>query len=362
MEKKEEKQNPVSLKDYEGKKVLVTGHTGFKGGWLCHWLSLLGAKVVGFSLPKEQEPSPLPWVFEENVTSYEGDMGDFSSILAVVKQEQPEIVFHLAAQPLVLRSYENPVETYQSNVMGTVHLCEAIRQNPCVKSFVNVTTDKVYENKEQERGYCETDLLDGYDPYSNSKSCSELVTATFVRSFFQDLHIPTSTMRAGNVIGGGDRSAQRILPDCIRGCLEKKTISMRNPHSVRPYQHVLEPLYAYLMVAMTQYFHPQVAGAYNVGPSPWDCVTTETMVQYVVKHWGEGASYEVASVTQPHEANLLRLDCTKLQETFSIAPLWSVEEAVRQTVLWEKEVSSSVSSSQMTLRQIKEYMDQLEHH
>lgn len=348
----------ISITAYQGKKVLVTGHTGFKGGWLCHWLSLLGAQVVGLSLPQEQEPSPLPWVFQGNVTSYQGDIGVFSAIASVMEQEQPEFVFHLAAQPLVLRSYEKPVETYQTNVMGTVHLCEAIRQNPCVKSFVNVTTDKVYENKEWERGYCETDTLDGYDPYSNSKSCSELVTASFVRSFFQDLRIPTSTLRAGNVIGGGDRSPHRILPDSIRGCQEGTPILIRNPHSVRPYQHVLEPLYAYLMVALTQSVHPEKAGAYNIGPLPSDCVTTETMVQSVVSHWGEGASYEVTSHLQPHEANLLRLDCSKLEETFSLTPLWTVDEAVKQTVLWEKEVANGGSSLEVTMAQIKGYMKQ----
>lgn len=355
-------EQPVALSAYHGKKVLVTGHTGFKGGWLCHFLSLLGANVVGFSLPQEEEASPLPWILSPQVTSYFGDIGDFSAISAVVTKEQPEFVFHLAAQPLVLRSYEKPVETYQTNVMGTVHLCESIRRTSSVQSFVNVTTDKVYENKEWQRGYVETDVLDGYDPYSNSKSCSELVTASFIRSFFQESKVPTSTLRAGNVIGGGDRGLHRILPDCIRGCQAGTPITLRNPHSVRPYQHVLEPLYAYLTVAMVQCKRPELAGAYNIGPNLEDCITTEALVRQVVTHWGEGASYGVEAMEQPHEANLLRLDCSKLRDAFQLAPLWSVEEAVKHTVDWEKKVMGGLSPQEACSQQIRAYLSQISQH
>ncbi len=272
------------LSSYENKKVLVTGHTGFKGGWLCHALAMAGAKVVGFSLPKESHF--FPWEFGENVTSYFGDVGIFSEIFQVFQKEQPEYVFHLAAQPIVLRSYEDPVETYQTNVMGTVHLCQCVNLTPSVVSFVNVTTDKVYENHEWTWGYRETDHLDGYDPYSNSKSCSELVTASFIRSFLQEKSIPTSTLRAGNVIGGGDRAENRIIPDCVRAAIEGKPIFLRNPHSVRPYQHVLEPVYAYLMVGMAQSEDKNLASSYNIGPGVEDCITTETMVQHFTRCWG----------------------------------------------------------------------------
>ncbi len=348
--------NNTPLHHYKNKTVLVTGHTGFKGGWLCHTLRLLGAKVIGFSLPPDQEPSPLPWVFDDNVTSYYGDIGDFSAISQVFQKENPEFVFHLAAQPLVLKSYEDPVGTYQSNVMGTVHLCQCVNLCPSVKSFVNVTTDKVYENHEWTWGYRETDHLDGYDPYSNSKSCSELVTGSFIRSFFQEKQIPTSTLRAGNVIGGGDRSKDRIIPDCVRASVKGEPIVIRNPSSVRPYQHVLEPIYAYLTVGMAQYQDKTKAGAYNIGPAIDDCITTEKMVETFVSAWGEGASFHVQGKAQPHEANFLRLDCSKIENILGIRPCWTVEKAVEKAVLWEKAVLSGVSTTEITQKQIQEYL------
>lgn len=350
----------IKLSSYEGKKVLVTGHTGFKGGWMCHFLSLLGANVVGFSLPFEKEPSPLLWDFPDSVTSYYGDIGDFSSLLPVMEQEQPEFVFHMAAQPLVLPSYENPVETYQSNVMGTVHICQGVNLCPSVKSFVNVTTDKVYENKEWQWGYREIDPLDGYDPYSNSKSCSELVTASFIRSFFQEKNLPVSTVRAGNVIGGGDRSENRIVPDCVAAGKRKETILIRNPFSVRPYQHVLEPIYAYLMVAMGQYKNHSLAGAYNIGPDLGNCVTTESLVSTFCSAWGEGVNYEVQGISQPHEAHFLRLDCAKLKQVFGWHPLWTIEKAIEETVFWEKQVLSGVSTQKITNLQIEKYLREME--
>lgn len=350
----------INLSSYKGKKVLVTGHTGFKGGWMCHFLTLLGAKVVGFSLPLSQEPSPLPWSFPDTVTSYYGDIGDFDAIYKVMEGEKPDFVFHMAAQPLVLRSYEDPVETYQSNVMGTVHICQGVNLSPSVKSFVNITTDKVYENKEWFWGYRELDALDGYDPYSNSKSCSELVTGSFIRSFFQDKNLPVSTLRAGNVIGGGDRSKNRIVPDCIASMKRKESILIRNPLSVRPYQHVLEPIYAYLMVAQGQYQNPGLAGAYNIGPDLDNCVTTESLVKTFSLAWGEGADYQVQQITQPHEAHFLRLDCGKLKEVFGWKPLWTIEKAIEETVFWEKQVLEGVSTQEITTRQIETYLREME--
>lgn len=345
-----------SLIEYKDKKVLVTGHTGFKGGWLCHALTLVGAHVIGFSLPQERESSSLPWVFDETLVSYGGDVGDFSQLLQVFTKEQPEFVFHLAAQALVLPSYEDPVGTYQSNVMGTVHICQCVNLTESVKSFVNITTDKVYQNNEWEWGYRETDVLDGYDPYSNSKSCAELVTASFIRSFLKEKEVPTSTLRAGNVIGGGDRSESRILPDCVRASQKKQPVKIRNPKSVRPYQHVIEPIYAYLMVGMAQYKDKSLASSYNIGPDVSDCLSTEEMVRYFVQSWGDEASYEIQGGVQAHEANFLRLDCAKLKKVFDWKPVWSVEHAVKKTVEWEKAFQLEGDSSKITKKQIEEYI------
>ena len=242
-----------NLNFYKGKKVLVTGHTGFKGTWLCRILQELGAEVTGYS----QKPPTDPSIFtltdlESQIHSVIGDIRDLEHMIQVFKETQPEIVFHLAAQPIVRESYKNPVNTYETNVMGTVNVLEAVRQCGSVRSFLNVTTDKVYKNNEWEWGYRETDELDGYDPYSNSKSCSELVTHSYEKSFLKDMDIAVSTARAGNVIGGGDFAADRIIPDCVRAVSSGKKIAVRNPHSTRPYQHVLEPLGAYLLIAEEQ--------------------------------------------------------------------------------------------------------------
>ena len=265
----------LDLSFYNGKKVLVTGHTGFKGTWLCNILLLAGADVTGYSL----EPPTDPSMFEitglgKRMNSVIGDIRDFDCLKKVFDEVRPEIVLHLAAQPIVLESYNNPKYTYETNVMGTVNILECIRTSDSVKSFLNVTTDKVYKNDETIWGFRENEPLDGFDPYSNSKSCSELVTHSYKSSFFADNHVKISTARAGNVIGGGDFAANRIIPDCVRAAMKGEDIKVRNPNSIRPYQHVLEPLYVYLMIAAEQYDNANAADWYNVGPNESDCLTT----------------------------------------------------------------------------------------
>ena len=263
------------LSFFKNKRVLVTGHTGFKGSWLCRILVQAGAQVTGYSLTAPTTPNLFGICDVENkMNSIIGDIRDREHLMQVFDEAQPEIVLHLAAQPIVRDSYKNPVYTYETNVMGTVNICECVRLHPCVKSFLNVTTDKVYENKEWEWGYRENEPLDGFDPYSNSKSCSELVTHSYINSFFCNMDVAVSTARAGNVIGGGDFANDRIVPDCVRAAAAGEDIIVRNPHSTRPYQHVLEPLAIYLTIAKAQYEDKKYAGFYNVGPDDRDCITT----------------------------------------------------------------------------------------
>ena len=326
---------------YAGKKVFVTGHTGFKGAWLCKILANIGAEVTGFAL----EPPTSPSLFEvaeieKDAHSIIGDIRNYQELKKAFDEAQPEIVLHLAAQPIVRHSYKNPAYTYEVNVMGTVNILECIRNSNCVKSFLNVTTDKVYLNKEWAWGYRENEELDGFDPYSNSKSCSELVTHSYVRSFFtgkdgQGL-VPISTARAGNVIGGGDFANDRIIPDCVRAAIRQEEIIVRNPYSTRPYQHVLEPLYAYLMIAAHQYENSNYAGNYNVGPDEVDCFETGRLVDVFVNRWGENMSWVNRHDGGPHEANFLKLDCSKLKTTFGWSPRWNLEKAVQMTVEWAK--------------------------
>lgn len=322
---------------YKGKRVFVTGHTGFKGSWLCRILINAGAIVTGFSL----EPPTSPSLFEiagikKDITSVIGDIRDYQSLKKAFDAAQPEIVLHLAAQPIVRDSYKFPVYTYETNVMGTVNVLECIRNSSCVKSFLNVTTDKVYLNKEWTWGYRENEELDGYDPYSNSKSCSELVTHSYKNSFFSDGVVAISTARAGNVIGGGDFANDRIIPDCIRAIMKHEDIIVRNPFSTRPYQHVLEPLYVYLMIAAMQYEDGKYAGYYNVGPDDQDCFQTGALVDLFVKYWGEGAIWTERYDEGPHEANFLKLDNSKLKGTFGWKPHWNLDKAVEKVVEWSK--------------------------
>lgn len=321
---------------YRGKRVLVTGHTGFKGSWLCKVLKKLGANVTGFALEPPTEPSLFALAdIQRDVNSIIGDVRNFPALREAFERAQPEIVFHLAAQPIVRESYRDPMRTYETNVMGTVHLLECVRQMSTVKSVLNVTTDKVYFNREWAWGYRENEELDGFDPYSNSKSCSELVTNAYRRSFFADGGAAISTARAGNVIGGGDFAKDRIIPDCIRAASQGREIVVRNPHSTRPYQHVLEPVFAYLLIAAGQYENPALAGAYNVGPDDKDCYETGALVELFAKYWGD-AKWVSKPENGPHEANFLKLDCSKLKTTFGWHPCWDLEKAVEETVRWSK--------------------------
>lgn len=325
------------LSFYRGKRVFVTGHTGFKGAWLCRMLALAGAEVTGFSLNPPTEPS----LFEiagiaRDVHSVIGDIRDYAALKAAFDEAQPEIVLHLAAQPIVRDSYRDPVYTYETNVMGTVHILECIRTSDCVKSFLNVTTDKVYRNREWVWGYRENEELDGYDPYSNSKSCSELVTHSYKNSFFPEGTVAISTARAGNVIGGGDFANDRIVPDCVRAALRHEDIVVRNPYSTRPYQHVLEPLYAYLMIAAGQYQDESLAGWYNVGPDDGDCFQTGALVDLFVKKWGGDLRWVNRWDGGPHEANFLKLDCSKLKAAFGWKPRWNLDTAMEMVVQWSK--------------------------
>lgn len=325
------------LSFYKGKKVLVTGHTGFKGTWLCVMLVNAGAEVIGYSSCSKTETRLFDLCgIKEQITHIKGDVRDLKHLMNVFDEYQPEIVLHLAAQPIVRDSYKDPVYTYETNVMGTVNICECVRQTKSVKSFLNVTTDKVYENKEWEWGYRENEPLDGYDPYSNSKSCSELVTHSYINSFFNELGVAVSTARAGNVIGGGDFANDRIIPDCVRAAIEKKDIIVRNPHSTRPYQHVLEPLYAYLMIDAMQYKDKKYAGYYNVGPDDQDCFQTGALVDVFVKRWGDGLKWVNKYDEGPHEANFLKLDCSKLKTTFDWKPRWNLDKALEKVVEWSK--------------------------
>ena len=328
-----------TLDFYKGKRVLVTGHTGFKGSWLCRILVLAGAQVTGYSLEAPTQPNLFSLAgLDEHMQSTVGDIRDFEALKAWFDNTRPEIVLHLAAQPIVRDSYKEPRDTYETNVMGTVNLLECVRISDTVRSVLNVTTDKVYHNKEWIWGYRENDPLDGYDPYSNSKSCSELVTHSYVSSFFSGDSAPAvSTARAGNVIGGGDFANDRIIPDCVRAMQAGRAIRVRNPYSIRPYQHVLEPLFAYLMIAARQYEDKRLSGWYNVGPDDCDCVTTGQLVNLFCDKWGAGARWEnQAETNAPHEANFLKLDCSKIKAVLGWKPAWHIDEAVEMTVRWSK--------------------------
>lgn len=349
-----------ALSFYNGKKVLVTGHTGFKGTWLCRLLLDAGAEVTGYSLEPPTEPSIFNLTDMGNqMHSVIGDIRDLDKLMEVFRETKPEIVLHLAAQPIVRESYKNPVYTYETNVMGTVNILECVRQTETVKSFLNVTTDKVYHNREWEWGYRENDPLDGFDPYSNSKSCSELVTHSYKNSFFGDRDTRISTARAGNVIGGGDFAADRIIPDCIRAAMERKPVQVRNPHSTRPFQHVLEPLYAYLMIAALQYEDQKYEGYYNVGPGDEDCVTTGELVELFCEAWGDGQTWENHFAGGPHEANFLKLDCSRLRSVFGWKPAWGVRQAVEKTVEWTKAWQSGEDINLIMKKQIQSFLDQM---
>ena len=347
---------------YRGRRVFVTGHTGFKGSWLCKVLANAGAQVTGYSL----EPPSNPSLFEianiaGDIRSVIGDIRDMAALKKAFDEAKSEVVLHLAAQPIVRDSYKNPAYTYETNVMGTVNILECVRASDSVKSFLNVTTDKVYLNREWNWGYRENEELDGYDPYSNSKSCSELVTHSYKNSFFTDAEgraiVPISTARAGNVIGGGDFANDRIIPDCIRSVQKGEDIVVRNPYSTRPYQHVLEPLYAYLMIAARQYQDSKYAGWYNVGPDDVDCFQTGALVDLFVSKWGDGIKWVNRYDGGPHEANFLKLDCSKLKGTFGWKPRWNLSDAMDKIVEWSKCWLVGGDVRACMDRQIDEFLD-----
>lgn len=348
----------MELNEFKGKSVFITGHTGFKGSWLCKMLINAGSNVTGYSL----EPPTNPSLFElsgisKDMSSIIGNIRDFDLLKKTFNEAKPDIVLHLAAQPIVRESYRNPRYTYETNVMGTVNILECIRQSDTVKSFLNVTTDKVYENKEWEWGYRENEPLDGCDPYSNSKSCSELVTHSYKNSFFADGRVAISTARAGNVIGGCDFAPDRIIPDCVRAAMDKHDIIVRNPFSTRPYQHVLEPLYVYLMIASKQAEDGKYAGSYNVGPDDADCYQTGKLVDLFVSKWGEELKWINQYGSGPHEANFLKLDCSKLKTTFGWKPRWNLETAIEKVVEFTKCWQSGGDINACMDKQIEEFMN-----
>ena len=330
----------MDLQYFKGRRILITGHTGFKGSWLTEMLLDAGAAVSGAALPPPTDPSLFETLgLPERLGAHHHvtDVRNLSALEEVFKTETPELVIHLAAQPIVRASYEEPVYTYETNVMGTVNVLECIRKAGTVKSALIITTDKVYENLENDRAYEEGDRLDGYDPYSNSKSCAELAVHCYKRSFLDGMGIPVSTARAGNVIGGGDFARDRILPDCVRSAEKGEPVLVRNPFSTRPYQHVLEPLSVYLTILKKQEEDSAFAGYYNVGPDDGDCLTTGHMADLFCSFWGEGQTWvDGSGGNGPHEANFLKLSSRKIRETFGWRPTWNVEEAVRRTVEWAR--------------------------
>ncbi|MDE6685985.1 MAG: CDP-glucose 4,6-dehydratase [Lachnospiraceae bacterium] len=373
--------------NYKGKKVLLTGHTGFKGSWMTKILLDMGAEVCGYSMESPTEPGLFQLLeLYKDVDAVPRDVRDLDMMMSVFAEFKPEIVIHMAAQPIVRESYRNPVYTYETNVMGTVNVLECIRKTESVKSFVNVTTDKVYRNKEWAWGYRENEELNGHDPYSNSKSCSELVTSSYVNSFFgkpeyrrtddmsASVHdgelqygikdgkrmVCVSTCRAGNVIGGGDFATDRILPDCVRAAEKKEPIIIRNPYSIRPYQHVLEPVITYLELADRQLGEPELAGSYNIGPEESDCITTGELADLFCKHWmalsGEQISWINRHDGGPHEASFLKLDCSMIKSVLGWKPTWDIGMAVEKSVEWYYEYKYGRDIRAVTERQIKEFL------
>ncbi len=350
----------VNLSFYKNKKVLVTGHTGFKGTWLCKILINSGAIVCGYSLEAPTNPNLFSLSrVENNMTSIIGDVRDYNHLKQVFDDFKPEIVMHLAAQPIVRDSYKNPLYTYETNVMGTANICECVRLTSSVKSFLNVTTDKVYLNDDiPNHPFKEDEPLDGYDPYSNSKSCSELVTHSYKKSFFKDMNVSVSTARAGNVIGGGDFANDRIIPDCIRAVERGEDIIVRNPFSTRPYQHVLEPLYIYLDICAKQYENKEYEGYYNVGPDDCDCVNTGDLVTKFCNMWGNGAKWINKHDGGPHEAAFLKLDNSKIKNVFGWTPRWHIDECIQKIVEFTKVYFDNKENIPFEMdREIKEFFE-----
>jgi CDP-glucose 4,6-dehydratase len=345
------------------KNVFVTGHTGFKGSWLTLWLHSMGANVIGYGL----NPPTVPSLYElcdlgNKISSFTGDIRDSEQLNEAFLRSKPDIVIHMAAQPLVRDSYKNPVETYSTNVMGTVNLFEAIRKSESVKAVVNVTTDKCYENKEWPWGYRENEPLGGYDPYSNSKACSELVTSSYRSSFFNPKEftshgVAIASARAGNVIGGGDWATERLVPDCMEALLQGKEVIIRNPKAIRPWQHVLEPLSGYLALAEKLYNEGPLYGeAWNFGPYDTDAKPVEWIVSTLCEKWGEGSSFTLDTNKHPHEAHYLKLDCSKANFNLGWHPRWGLNQALDKVVDWTKTYQNNGDLTEKSLQQINEYI------
>lgn len=350
-------ENMELISFYKGKRVFITGHTGFKGSWLCCILIKLGAEITGYALAPQKNHLFDICKIEPYINSIIGDIRDYDKLSREFYKARPEVVIHLAAQPLVQEGYKNPALTYETNVMGTVRLLDCVRSSSSVASVVNVTTDKVYRNEEWPWGYREIDVLDGHDPYSNSKSCSELVTHCYKTSFFAQKKIGISSCRAGNVIGGGDFAQNRIIPDCVRAAQSKSTLILRNLNSVRPYQHVLEPLFAYLLVAYKQYNNPDLAGDYNIGPDSKDIITNKQLVQMFCSAWNEEIIWKIADTPDIFtEANILRLDHSKIAAKLGWHPRWNIKTAIEKTVEWSKQYISGADIGCVMDKQIDEYL------
>lgn len=348
---------------WKNRRVLVTGHTGFKGGWLCLMLQYMGARVVGYSLPPPTEPSLFKLAdIGAEMKSIEGDIRDFEHLRTVIEAERPEIVIHMAAQPIVRYSYTHPVETYATNVMGTVHLFEAVRAAQCVKAIVNITSDKCYENQEWVWGYRENEPMGGYDPYSSSKGCAELVTSAYRRSYFNEKDyeahgVALASARAGNVIGGGDWAEDRLIPDFIRAILEKEPLVLRNPGAIRPWQHVLEPLTGYLMLAERLYNDGHRYGeGWNFGPEDSDVKSVRWIADYLTKSWGDGATWQQTNEDQPHEAHHLKLDCSKANNILGWVPRWSLQDALDSIVTWYRAYVADEDMRAVCYAQIEAYL------
>jgi len=355
-------QQPSTNTFFRGKKVFLTGHTGFKGSWLSLWLQQLGAEVTGYAL----QPPTNPSLFEvanvaQGMTSIIGDIRDAEALNKAMRNAAPDIVIHMAAQPLVRYSYVNPVETYSTNVMGTVHLLEAVRQTPSVRAVVNVTSDKCYDNKEWVWGYRENEAMGGFDPYSNSKGCAELVTSAYRNSFFNpekyaDHRVALASGRAGNVIGGGDWADDRLIPDILRAISDNKPVVIRSPHAIRPWQHVLEPLSGYLLLAEKLYTQGVAyAEGWNFGPADEDAKPVQWIVEQLTQQWGEGASWQLDGGKHPHEAHYLKLDCSKAKMRLDWQPRWHLGHTLEMIVAWQQAWLAKQDMRSFTLKQIEQY-------
>ncbi len=344
---------------YRNKKVFVTGHTGFKGSWLCRMLVNLGADVTGYALEPQTEPNLFSLSgMTDDINSIIGDVRDLNNLQKALADSNAEIVFHMAAQPIVREGYINPLYTYETNVMGTANLLECVKNSNCVKSFLNITTDKVYRNNENSVAFKESDFLDGYDPYSNSKSCSDIITQCYDRCFLKDKHVAVSTVRAGNVIGGGDFAKDRIIPDCIRAAEKGEVIKIRNPYAVRPFQHVIEPLVGYMLIAEKQYKDASYAGSYNIGPDEKDCITVGELADLFCRYWGNNIKWKNTSETNaPHEAGFLKLNCDKFKETFGWKPVWNIDKSIEMICRFSKIMLSCRNISDEMDYEIKKFLE-----